>query len=129
VDLLSQSTISRRYDAAITWFSTAPRLAYLNIIEKVNCAYCSYGNGVISICAGNSRENRAALVPDQTCAGSWHHEHYNDFLAFGDASAYRAELKRCAQNWLSCRALEPEDRGTAQDPFSSPFAEAQHAYE
>ena len=33
------------------------RLAYLNWIEALNCAYCSYGNGVITY----------VLEPDQAC--------------------------------------------------------------
>jgi hypothetical protein len=69
------------------------RLAYLNIIEAVNCAYCSYGNGVIAY----AREivsrteqywcpiKHALRIPDP-------HQRYYDFLEYGDADGYRKRL-------------------------------------
>ena len=70
-------------------------LAYLNLIEKLNCAYCAYGNGIIAY----AREI-AALTEQYWCpikharrvlAG---HAHYPNFVDYGDANAYRAELEK-----------------------------------
>lgn len=47
-------------------------LPYLNWIERLNCDYCAYANGVVAY--ARSR------------AGA--HERYHDFLDFGDASGY-----------------------------------------
>lgn len=65
-------------------------LAYLNFIEKLNCAYCSYGNGVIAY----AREI-AACTEEYWCpikhAGIIHtpHHKYYEFLEYGDAEGYR----------------------------------------
>ena len=42
-------------------------LAYLNIIEKINCAYCSYANGAIAFMREVAVAHRGLLVPDQAC--------------------------------------------------------------
>ncbi len=71
------------------------RLAYLNVIEKVNCAYCSYGNGVLSYAreiAARTEMHWCPIKHARRVLGA--HAHYNDFLAFGDAAAYRAELEQ-----------------------------------
>ncbi len=40
-------------------------LAYLNVIEKLNCVYCGYSNGVLAFARGCFK-NRTVLVSDQT---------------------------------------------------------------
>ena len=61
-------------------------LAYLNVIEKIDCAYCSYCNGV----AGYVRE--IAVRTEQYWCPIKHarrviaaHERYQRFAEFGDA--------------------------------------------
>jgi hypothetical protein len=69
------------------------RLAYLNIIEAINCAYCSYGNGVIAYAREiTSRTEQywcpikhALRIPDP-------HQRYYEFLEYGDADGYRRRL-------------------------------------
>jgi hypothetical protein len=68
-------------------------LAYLNLLEKFNCLYCSYGNGVVSY----AREIIARI--EQYWCPIRHarrlletHSHYNQFVDYGDAEAYRREL-------------------------------------
>ena len=68
-------------------------LAYLNIIEKINCAYCSYCNGAIAFVRevasrtevywGPIKHARRVLGP---------HPHYQGFADFGDAEGFRAKL-------------------------------------
>jgi len=69
-------------------------LPYLNIIEKLNCFYCSYGNGV----AAYARE--VAARTEQYWCPIKHarrmlaaHDHYPKFFDHGDAEAYRLGLK------------------------------------
>jgi hypothetical protein len=73
-------------------------LAYLNAIEKLNCVYCSYANGLI----GYVRE--VASRTEQYWCPIKHarrviaaHEHYAVFLDYGDAEAYRRELATLRQ--------------------------------
>jgi hypothetical protein len=68
-------------------------LAYLNLLEKLNCAYCSYCNGAIAfvrevaarteICWSPIKHARRVLGP---------HPHYQGFADFGDAEAFRARI-------------------------------------
>jgi hypothetical protein len=69
-------------------------LAYLNAIEKLNCIYCGYGNGV----AGYVRE--IASRTEQYWCPIKHarrildpHRRYLNFLEYGDAEGYRQKLK------------------------------------
>lgn len=69
------------------------RLQYLNIVEKLNCLYCSYFNGLLaytSEIAGRSeqfwcpiRHAKKLLV---------RHTHYYKFVPYGDGERYRREL-------------------------------------
>ncbi len=40
-------------------------LAYLNLVEKINCVYCGYFNGLISYVQEITARTRRVLVPDQ----------------------------------------------------------------
>lgn len=68
-------------------------LAYLNAIEKVGCAYCSYANGLAAffrevaarteVCWCPIKHARRVLGP---------HPYYQGFADFGDADTYRAKI-------------------------------------
>lgn len=76
-------------------------LAYLNPLEKLNCAYCSYANGLIAYVrevAGRTEAYWCPIKHAKKAAGA--HEHYLGFVAYGDADAYRkriAELEEAAR--------------------------------
>ena len=70
-------------------------LPYLNIIEKFNCFYCSYGNGL----AAYFRE--IAARTEQYWCPIKHarrikpaHSSYARFFEYGDAESYRKGLER-----------------------------------
>ncbi len=65
-------------------------LNYLKPINKVNCVYCGYGNGVaayVQEIIARTEEKwcpiKHAQPPKET------HRHYEDFLPYGDAEKYR----------------------------------------
>ncbi len=68
-------------------------LRYLNWAEALNCLYCSYANGVIAYAreiAGRTEKywcpiKHAFRTPDP-------HQHYFEFLDYGDADGYRERL-------------------------------------
>jgi hypothetical protein len=69
-------------------------LPYLNIIEKVNCTYCAYFNGIM----GYVRE--VAARTEQYWCPIRHarpvkptHSRYRQFFPFGDAEAYHQGLE------------------------------------
>jgi hypothetical protein len=75
-------------------------LPYLNLIERFNCFYCSYGNGI----AAYTRE--VAARTEQYWCPIKHarriplaHERYPDFFNYGDAEAFRAGLERLRRQY------------------------------
>jgi hypothetical protein len=69
------------------------RLAYLNGIEKLNCTYCSYANGLIAYVREVAARTElywcpirhARRVPEP-------HRHYRHYFDYGDALGYRTRL-------------------------------------
>lgn len=65
-------------------------LAYLNIVEKINCAYCSYGNGLMAYAgeiAGRTEQYWCPIKHARKVIST--HEHYSGFAEFGDAKSFR----------------------------------------
>lgn len=76
------------------WVIDRVHLSYLNIIEKVNCAYCAYANGVIAY----ARE--IVSMTEQYWCPIKHarrviaaHERYRNFVDYGDAENYHKALE------------------------------------
>jgi len=66
-------------------------LAYLNALEKLNCAYCSYANGLIAFVreiAARTEQYWCPIKHARRVIGA--HEHYREFVEYGDADAFRA---------------------------------------
>jgi hypothetical protein len=69
-------------------------LAYLNIIEKFNCGYCSYANGAIAFVREVASRTEIYWCPikhARRVLGP--HPHYQGFADFGDADGFRDKLK------------------------------------
>lgn len=68
-------------------------LAYLNVLEKINCGYCSYANGAIAFMREVASRTEIYWCPikhARRVLGP--HPHYHGFADFGDAEGYRAKL-------------------------------------
>ena len=68
-------------------------LAYLNGIEKLNCLFCSYANGVFAFVrevAGRTEQYWCPIRHAKRLHGP--HAHYRDFVDYGDAEAYHQRL-------------------------------------
>jgi hypothetical protein len=68
-------------------------LAYLNIVEKINCAYCSYYSGAIAFVREVASRTEVYWCPikhARRVLGP--HPHYQGFADFGDAEQYREKL-------------------------------------
>ncbi len=66
------------------------RLKYLNFIERLNCSYCSYANGVIAYIREVASLTESHWCPIKHAIRSQGlHSRYNKFAAYGDAEAYR----------------------------------------
>ena len=70
-------------------------LAYLNGIEKLNCIYCGYANGLIAYVreiAGRTEQYWCPIKHARRSADP--HDHVEAFVDYGDAESYRAKLKQ-----------------------------------
>ena len=70
-------------------------LAYLNALEKLNCAYCSYANGLIAYVreiAGRTEQHWCPIKHARRVIGA--HAEYTGFEDYGDAESYRGRIER-----------------------------------
>ncbi|MCB1664637.1 MAG: hypothetical protein KDI28_02615 [Pseudomonadales bacterium] len=68
-------------------------LAYLNSIEKLNCLYCGYFNGLMSYVtevAGRTEQYWCPIKHARQLKKA--HDRYNHFTEFGDAEGYRNKV-------------------------------------
>jgi hypothetical protein len=68
-------------------------LAYLNALEKLNCAYCSYANGLIAFVrevAARTEQYWCPVKHARRVIAA--HAYYAGFADYGDAEAYRREI-------------------------------------
>jgi hypothetical protein len=68
-------------------------LLYLNVLERFNCTYCSYANGLIAYVTeivGRTEQHWCPIKHAHRCASQ--HGRYNHFLPYGNAGAYRERL-------------------------------------
>ena len=70
------------------------RLAYLNGIERLNCTFCSYANGLIAYVREVSARTEQYWCPIKHArAIPAPHQRYHEFLEYGDGAGYRKELR------------------------------------
>jgi hypothetical protein len=69
-------------------------LGYLNALEKLNCAYCSYANGQIAYVreiAGRTEQYWCPIKHARRVIAA--HPYYLEFHDYGDGAAFRATTK------------------------------------
>lgn len=79
-------------------------LEYLNLIQKLNCIYCEYGNGVIAYArevASRTEQFWCPIKHARKIKGV--HERYYDFLEYGDGEEFN---KKFEVQRDKCRACE-----------------------
>jgi hypothetical protein len=74
-------------------------LAYLNIIEKSHCMYCSYAVGLLAYASEDVARTEQYFCPIKHAGrilGA--HARYNDFMEYGESEDFHARLEayRCA---------------------------------
>lgn len=75
-------------------------LPYLNAIEKFNCFYCSYGNGVAAYTrevAARTEQYWCPIKHARRIQGA--HDRYPQFFEYGDAEAFRQGLNRLRKQY------------------------------
>lgn len=93
-------------------------LAYLNALQKLNCVYCGYANGLIGYVQEVAGRTEAYWCPIKHAARiGAHHAYYAQFVDYGDAEGFEdglaAARRRITAPGLSGHGAEP---GKAGDP-------------
>jgi len=70
-------------------------LGYLNIVEKFNCLYCAYFNGLMQYSAAVAGRTELYFCPIKHAKKiAYTHHFYNDFFMYGDGDKYPKRLER-----------------------------------
>jgi len=75
-------------------------LAYLNAIEKLNCTYCGYGNGVIAYgreITARTEQFWCPIKHARRAPGA--HDRVENYFDYGDVEAWRQGLERVRRDW------------------------------
>jgi hypothetical protein len=93
------------------------KLAYLNAIEKMNCTFCSYANGLLAYVREVSARTELYWCPIKH-ARAIHapHHRYHTFFDYGDAKGYRRELPALRQTLRRDVGRADQERGRRSGP-------------
>jgi len=82
------------------------RLAYLNLIEKLNCEYCSYANGIFAYATEIAARTEQYWCPiKHALRMKGVHSRYQNFFDYGDAEGYRTRIEQVRRDF---KDLEPK---------------------
>jgi len=75
-------------------------LPYLNLIEKINCVYCGYGNGLIEYAREVIGRTEKYWCPIKHARRTKDpHKYTEQFLDYGDAESWKEKLPAIRQDW------------------------------
>ncbi len=75
-------------------------LAYLNAVEKLNCVYCGYGNGVIAYAREITARTEQYWCPIRHARRTPDpHHRVERFIDYGDAEGWREKLPVLREDW------------------------------
>ena len=81
-------------------------LKYLNLLERLNCLYCSYGNAVFAYgteIAGRTEQHWCPIKHAQRVRSP--HSRYSHFFDYGDARAYSEKIETVRNDFVDVRTL------------------------
>jgi hypothetical protein len=81
-------------------------LKYLNLLERLNCAYCSYGNGVLAFGVEIAARTEQHWCPIKHAARlRAPHSRYSHFFDYGDAQQYSQKIETVRNDFVDVRSL------------------------
>jgi hypothetical protein len=81
-------------------------LKYLNLVERINCSYCSYGNGVLAWAreiAGRTEQHWCPIKHARRLREF--HSRYGNFVDYGNAGQYREKIDAVRNDFVDLRTL------------------------
>jgi len=81
-------------------------LKYLNLVERVNCVYCSYGNGLFAYAREISARTEQHWCPIKHARRlRAAHSRYGHFVEYGNAVEYREKIETVRNDFVDIRTL------------------------
>ena len=70
------------------------KLGYLNLLEKLNCAYCGYANGLLNyaVAIAGATEKYWCGIKHKKYNGFKEPKHHKNFLEYSDKKAFRKKF-------------------------------------
>ena len=82
------------------------RLRYLNILERLNCDFCSYVNGMCAYVTEVAARTEQYWCPIKHARRTRApHSRYPHFIAYGDAQQYRSDMETVRNDFVDVRIL------------------------
>ncbi|MEP6673051.1 MAG: hypothetical protein ABJF10_28075 [Chthoniobacter sp.] len=82
-------------------------LTYLNFIEKLNCEYCAYGNGILAYFTEIAARTEQHWCPIKHAGCSkCAHSRYKNFVEFGDAEKCRQHVEEIRRSYQDIKNHE-----------------------
>jgi hypothetical protein len=82
------------------------QLKYLNLLERLNCVYCSYANGLFAYAtevAGRTEQHWCPIKHATRLRSP--HSRYSHFFDYGDAQQYRRQIETVRNDFVDVRSL------------------------
>jgi hypothetical protein len=81
-------------------------LKYLNLLERLNCIYCSYGNGLLAFATEVAARTEQYWCPIKHARRlRAPHSRYPHFLEYGDAKGFREQGGRVSADFVDVRDI------------------------
>ena len=82
------------------------RLKYLNLLERFNCWFCSYGNGLFAYATEIAARTEQHWCPIKHASRLRSpHSRYSHFIDYGDAKRYRKQVETVRNDFVDVRTL------------------------
>lgn len=93
------------------------QLKYLNLVERINCVYCSYGNGLFAYAREISGRTEQHWCPIKHARRfRERHSRYGHFIDYGNAGHYREQIETVRNDFVDLRTLTRSDPPVKEDP-------------
>lgn len=85
-------------------------LAYLNWMEKLNCEYCGYANGLFAYATEIAARTEQYWCPiKHALRMNSLHSRYHYFFDYGDAERYRQQIETVRRSFEDIKADSPQE--------------------
>jgi hypothetical protein len=87
-------------------------LKYLNLLERLNCAFCSYGNGLFAYATEIAARTEQHWCPIKHAARiRAPHSRYSHFFDYGDSQQYSQNIETVRSDFVDVRTLTKKPEG------------------